>query len=54
MRIPLFKELESAHTVLLAAAGGGLDIYTGRPLYFCLRKAGKTVPLFHSKDQVLV
>lgn len=45
MRIPFFKDLESAHTVLLAGAGGGFDIYTGLPLYFCLRKAGKTVHL---------
>lgn len=45
MKLPFFKELESAQTVLLAGAGGGFDIFCGLPLYFWLRKAGKTVHL---------
>ena len=43
--IPLFAELESAKTILLAGAGGGYDIFCGLPLYFCLKSLGKTVHL---------
>lgn len=45
MRIPLFKELEKANTVLIAGAGGGFDVFCGLPLYFWLKQAGKTVHL---------
>jgi len=37
--------LETPQTILLAGAGGGYDIFTGLPLYFALRSAGKTVHL---------
>lgn len=43
--IPLFAELESAQTILLAGAGGGYDIFCGLPLYFSLKSLGKTVYL---------
>ncbi len=43
--LPFFAELEDAHTILLAGAGGGFDIFTGLPLYFGLRAAGKQVVL---------
>ena len=45
MKLPFFKELESAKTVLIAGAGGGFDVFCGLPLYFWLKQAGKTVYL---------
>ena len=45
MKIPLFSELENAQTVLIAGAGGGFDVFCGLPIYFWLKKAGKTVHL---------
>src|ERR1700722_17862790 len=45
MKIRLFEELEKAQKVLIAGAGGGFDVFCGLPLYFWLRKAGKTVEL---------
>src|SRR3954451_9483828 len=45
LRLPFFDELESAQTVLLAGAGGGYDVFSGLPLFFGLRAAGKTVHL---------
>ena len=45
MNLRFFQKIEEAKTVLLAGAGGGFDIFTGLPLYFALRAAGKTVHL---------
>ncbi len=45
MRIPFFKKLEDSKTVLLAGAGGGFDVFAGLPLYFWLKRTGKTVHL---------
>lgn len=45
MDIAFLKELEKSETVLLAGTGGGFDVFCGLPLYFHLRKAGKTVHL---------
>src|SRR5690348_869789 len=45
LRMPFFAELEQARTVLLAGAGGGFDVFSGLPLYFGLRAAGKQVHL---------
>lgn len=45
LRLPFFAELEQARTVLVAGAGGGFDIFSGLPLYFGLRAAGKQVYL---------
>jgi hypothetical protein len=45
LRLPFFDAIADAKTVLLAGAGGGYDIFTGLPLYFGLRAAGKTVHL---------
>ncbi len=44
-KLPFFDQLEPAQNVLVAGAGGGFDIFTGLPLYFMLRAAGKTVHL---------
>lgn len=45
MKIPFFNELENAKTILIAGAGGGFDVFCGLPLYFALKRAGKTVHL---------
>jgi hypothetical protein len=43
--LPFIAELEQTRAVLLAGAGGGFDIFSGLPLYFGLREAGKQVYL---------
>jgi hypothetical protein len=45
LNLPFFDELERFQTILLAGAGGGFDVFTGLPLYFGLRSAGKKVHL---------
>ncbi len=45
MKIPFFEELHDAKTVLIAGAGGGYDVFCGLPLYFSLKKSGKSVHL---------
>ena len=45
LTLPFFDELKDSQTILLAGAGGGFDIFSGLPLYFGLRAAGKTVHL---------
>src|SRR3954470_18813530 len=45
MNVPFFKKAEAAKSVLIAGAGGGFDIFCGLPIYFWLKKAGKTVHL---------
>lgn len=45
LTLPFWQELENAQTILLAGAGGGFDIFSGLPLYFGLRSAGKRVYL---------
>jgi hypothetical protein len=45
LQLPFFHELEEARTVLIAGAGGGFDLFSGLPLYFGLRAAGKQVYL---------
>jgi hypothetical protein len=45
LQLPFFAELEEARTVLIAGAGGGFDVFSGLPLYFGLRAAGKQVHL---------
>lgn len=42
-RIPIFQELETSETILIAGAGGGFDIFCGIPLYFNLIEQGKKV-----------
>ena len=42
-RLPFFSELRDATNVLVAGAGGGFDVFSGLPLYFNLRAAGKNV-----------
>ena len=38
---PLLDQLNQAERVLIAGAGGGFDVFSGLPLYFGLRDAGK-------------
>ena len=45
LQSPFVDELERAESILLAGAGGGFDIFSGLPLYFGLRAAGKRVHL---------
>ena len=45
LRLPFFDAIKDAQTILLAGAGGGFDLFTGLPLYFGLKAAGKTVHL---------
>jgi hypothetical protein len=45
LQLPFLAELEKAQRVLVAGAGGGFDVFSGLPLYFGLRAAGKTVHL---------
>lgn len=44
-KLPFFQRLEHSQRILLAGAGGGFDVFSGLPLYFALRKAGKDVHL---------
>jgi len=45
LRLPIFDELRDARNVLIGGAGGGFDVFSGLPLYFGLRAAGKNVTL---------
>jgi hypothetical protein len=45
LQLPFFAELEESRSILLAGAGGGFDIFSGLPLYFGLRAAGRQVYL---------
>jgi hypothetical protein len=45
MNIPFWEKIERAKKILLIGAGGGYDVFTGLPLYFWLRSAGKQVQL---------
>jgi hypothetical protein len=45
MKIPFFKRLDGAKTILIAGAGGGYDVFCGLPLYFWLKATGRTVHL---------
>lgn len=45
LRLPFFDAIAEAKSVLLAGAGGGYDVFTGLPLYFGMRAAGKQVHL---------
>lgn len=40
---PLLDQLQRAGRVLIAGAGGGFDVFSGLPLSFALRDAGKAV-----------
>lgn len=40
---PLLDRLQRAERVLIAGAGGGFDVFSGLPIYFGLRDAGKAV-----------
>lgn len=42
-QIPLFQELESSDTILIAGAGGGFDVFAGIPLCINLQAQGKKV-----------
>jgi len=45
VKIAFFDELNAAQNILIAGAGGGFDVFCGLPLYFWLKKLGKTVHL---------
>jgi hypothetical protein len=45
IKLPFWSTLEAANSVLVAGMGGGFDVYSGIPLYFALRSAGKQVHL---------
>ena len=45
MNIPFYAELREAKNILIAGAGGGFDVFCGLPIYFELKRAGKTVHL---------
>jgi hypothetical protein len=45
LKLPFFTELEGSERVLIAGAGGGFDVFSGLPLFFALREAGKQVYL---------
>lgn len=42
---PIFERLSRARRVLLVGMGGGYDVFSGLPLLFALRAAGKSVVL---------
>jgi len=42
---PFLEELEPAQNVLIAGIGGGFDVFSGLPLYFGLKEAGKRAHL---------
>ena len=45
LELPFFTELEKSNRILIAGAGGGYDVFSGLPLYFGLKSAGKDVYL---------
>ena len=45
MNIPFYAELQEAKSILIAGAGGGFDVFCGLPIFFELKRAGKTVHL---------
>jgi hypothetical protein len=45
LTLPFFERIASAKNILIAGAGGGFDVFTGLPLYFGLKAAGKEVHL---------
>jgi hypothetical protein len=45
LRQPVFEHLQDARSILIAGAGGGFVLFSGLPLYFALREAGKQVHL---------
>jgi hypothetical protein len=53
LELPFFIELKNARNILLAGAGGGFDIFSGLPLYFGLKDAGKTVHLANLSFSIL-
>jgi len=43
LQLPIFSELAQSKRILIAGAGGGFDMFSGLPLYFGLRAAGRDV-----------
>jgi hypothetical protein len=43
LQLPIMSELAASRRVLVAGAGGGFDVFSGLPLYFGLKAAGKEV-----------
>lgn len=44
-RVPAAAPFDRASSVLVAGAGGGFDVFAGLPLWFALKRAGKSVHL---------
>src|SRR5262249_27869219 len=45
LNLPVLEQLSSCKNLLIAGMGGGFDIFCGLPIYFELRRLGKTVHL---------
>jgi len=45
LNLPILDCLENSQNILIAGAGGGFDVFSGLPIYFALRKLGKTAHL---------
>ncbi len=45
LNLPIFEQLNRCQNLLIAGMGGGFDIFCGLPIYFELRRQGKTVHL---------
>lgn len=45
LNLPIFKNLDNCHNILIAGMGGGFDIFCGLPIFFELKNADKEVHL---------
>jgi hypothetical protein len=45
--------MDDAKNILITGAGGGFDVFCGLPLYFALKRAGKTVHLANLSSAAL-
>ena len=49
MKIAYFDDLNAAQNILIDGAGVGFDVFCGLPLYFWMKKLGKTVHLANTR-----
>jgi len=45
LNLPIYDQLDSCENLLIAGMGGGFDVFCGLPIYFEMKKRGKTVHL---------
>jgi hypothetical protein len=45
LNLPVWEEIAACENLLIAGMGGGFDVFCGLPIYFELRRHGKTVHL---------